>query len=174
MKYARFRILVGSILCWMIASQVGADVCKPDPCVDDPTMILGKREADALLSAPTISEKPAESMLLTNKWFNVPNGAWTVSKSLREEIRDGLVSFVDSRARAEHANLHAWPSYSFQVQGQTHEGRRVVFINAFCTKPPKDALQQFVLVRDGGACYFQVYYDPDHKQFVDLTFNGIG
>ena len=39
---------------------------------------------------------------------------------------------------------------------------------------PTVVLHFFVLVDDGGACYFQVYYDPERKKFIRLAFNGIG
>jgi len=158
---------------------IAAEICKPDPCIDDPAMILRKQreiEQSSELPVPVrvLSQEEADAMLFSNGWILVPGGSWTPTSRQRNAIRGRLVSFVEGQASAEHAKLHNWSSYTFQYQGQRKNNRKLVFLNAFCISPPKYARRQFVSVDDGGACFFHFYYDPERKLFLDLSFNGLG
>lgn len=106
-------------------------------------------------------------------WIHVPGGTWQPTAHA-VELRDGLEPFVVRAAAEQGKRLPAWSSYTFQYQGQTEQSRKTVFINAFCSPAPSDVKTQFVLVLDGGACYFRVKYDPAKKEFFDLEFNGDG
>lgn len=105
-------------------------------------------------------------------WVAVPGGSWSPSSELMGEVRGQIESYVKQHAVEQHLQLADWSRYSFQYQGQLENGRQAVFINAFCDAPPEYARQQFVVVLDGGPCFFQVKYDPEKKQFFQLTFNG--
>ncbi len=105
-------------------------------------------------------------------WIAVPGGVWTPPPEQLKEIRSNLEPFVKRQAVALHRQLPTWSRYSFQYQGQVDGGRNVVLINAFCISPPEYAQRQFVIVFDGGPCFFQVKYDPTKKRFFQLMFNG--
>jgi hypothetical protein len=84
-----------------------------------------------------------------------------------------LEPFVKQQAAEQHQKLPNWSSYTFQYQGQMDGENKIVFINAFCIAPPEYAQRQFVMVFDGGPCFFEVKYDPNKKKFFQLTFNGV-
>ena len=105
-------------------------------------------------------------------WLAISGGSWSPSPAQVDEIQNELKPYVIQQAAAQHRKLPDWSRYTFQYQGQMHGGRKVVFINAFCISPPGYARQQFVLVLDGGTCFFEVMYDPDKKEFFQLLFNG--
>jgi len=106
-------------------------------------------------------------------WIHVPGGTWQPTAHVAE-LRDGLEPFVMRAAAEQRKRLPAWSSYTFQYQGRTEQDAKTIFINAFCSPAPRDVKTQFVLVLDGGACYFRVKYDPASKAFFDLEFNGDG
>jgi hypothetical protein len=106
-------------------------------------------------------------------WVNVPGGSWDATRTFAE-MRSRLEPYVTQAAVREHKQLAPWSSYTFQYQGQEAAGQQFVLINAFCTPPPKDVKTQFVLVLDGGPCFFRVKYDPSKKALFELEFNGDG
>lgn len=114
----------------------------------------------------------ATAVVTVGSWFGIPGGSWNVGSAVLNSIHDGLEPFVKQQASNQHQVLRPWPTYSFQYQGQTEAGRKIVFINAFCGSEP-DAQQHFVQVFDGGPCYFRVKYDPLRREFFELVFNGV-
>lgn len=110
--------------------------------------------------------------VVVGSWVAMSGGSWPPSPAQVTEIQNGLRSFVVQQATAQHRKLPDWSSYTFQYQGRSDGGQKVVFINAFCISPPEYTQQQFVLVFDGGTCFFEVKYDPNKKSFIQLTFNG--
>jgi hypothetical protein len=106
-------------------------------------------------------------------WIHVPGGTWQPTAEL-PAIRASLKPFVEQAAAEQKKRLPEWSTYTFQYQGQTKEHHNVVFINAFCSPARPDVKTQFVLVLDGGPCYFRATYDPARKAFVALEFNGDG
>ena len=48
-----------------------------------------------------------------------------------------------------------------------------LYINAFCEiGEDRDIEKNFVMVLDGGSCYFQATYDFNTNEFVKLEVNG--
>jgi len=71
--------------------------------------------------------------------------------------------------------LKKWNTYRFQYQGQEEKGRKFIYINAFCNlyNPKGVNLEHsFVLVDDGGSCFFDLKYDPAADTFFDAFING--
>ena len=177
MKLAQVGIAAAWLLGGMLCAPALAGPCEPDPCIDDPTMI--KRELEySTLPVEVITQKELDARLFEDKrlsdskWITIPKGTWTLSKSERKYIRDNLAWFVDAQADEQDVKLKPWSSYTFQVQGQTHNDRKLAIINVFCIPPPKSAQTQFVLVKTGDACQFRMYFDPHEEAFLELTFNG--
>jgi hypothetical protein len=106
-------------------------------------------------------------------WINVSGGAWDASSTFTE-MQPQLEPYVARAASQEHKQLPPWSTYTFQYQGQELRGRRFVLINAFCIPPREDVKTQFLLVLDGGPCFFRAKYDPSRKTFYELEFNGDG
>jgi hypothetical protein len=106
-------------------------------------------------------------------WIHVPGGPWHATSAL-PDIQARLKPFVLQAAAEQRKDLPDWSAYTFQYQGQIKDEKKVVFINAFCGTPGPDVKTQFVLVLDGGPCYFRVNYDPEKKRFFGLEFNSEG
>jgi hypothetical protein len=110
--------------------------------------------------------------IAVGSWVSMSGGSWSPAPEQLSVIQSSLEPFVKQQAAEQHRQLPNWSNYSFQYQGQLDGGQRVVFINAFCIAPPEYTQRQFVLVFDGGSCFFQVKYDPNKKRFFQLMFNG--
>lgn len=53
------------------------------------------------------------------------------------------------------------------------EGHRILFLNAFCSRPSTDAWRSaWVQVEDGGACYFQALFDLTSGTVLEFIVNG--
>jgi hypothetical protein len=64
-------------------------------------------------------------------------------------------------------------SYYRQYIGATVKRKRLIYVNAFCNDPPPQTWKsQLYIVSDGGTCFWQAFYDPATKQFLNLTING--
>lgn len=105
-------------------------------------------------------------------WVVVPGGSWSPSPEQINEVRSRIAPFVQQQAKVQHQELPIWSQYSFQYQGQLDDGKKIIFVNAFCISPPEYTLRKFVEEFDGGPCFFQVKYDPQKKMFLQLIFNG--
>ena len=112
------------------------------------------------------------AVLAVGSWTAIPGGTWQPTNPTISEIRAHLKEYVQEKATEQQKSLPAWSRYSFQFQGQEKEGHRFVFINAYCIAPPKYAKKTFVLVDDGGPCFFNIKYDPASRGFFELEFNG--
>lgn len=80
---------------------------------------------------------------------------------------------MKSQESVFRTSLKKWDTYRFQYQGQENNGRRFVYINAFCDFGKNTNLSSgFIFVFDGGSCYFQVKYDPIVDTYFDTSING--
>jgi hypothetical protein len=114
----------------------------------------------------------------TGTWTLVRGGTWSPNQLSEVQTATRQAFELNSRAyKAQHGiGTPPWNAYTFQYQGNTRNGERLIFVNAFCKmhRDNPDLSREFLLVHDGGACYFRAVYDPTHKHSVELNFNGIG
>lgn len=54
-------------------------------------------------------------------------------------------------------------------------GKRTIFVNAFCSNEGhwNDWRKRLVIVMDGGKCFWNALYDPATQSFSDLKINGV-
>src|SRR5471030_501047 len=95
----------------------------------------------------------AASAIAVGSWISVPGGAWSPGAEAVAKLQGSVRPFVVEQAGLAKYKLPAWSSYTFQYQGQLHGSTKVIFVNAFCERPPANAQKQFIVVFDGGPCY---------------------
>ncbi|MBN1610466.1 MAG: hypothetical protein JW940_27805 [Polyangiaceae bacterium] len=61
--------------------------------------------------------------------------------------------------------------YRFQVVGVVRTGRRLLFVNGFCSQPA-DWHERPVRVKDGGDCYFRLMFEPSSGAISEFSVNG--
>jgi hypothetical protein len=55
------------------------------------------------------------------------------------------------------------------------EGKDVIVVVAYCRTPADfDPKREILVVKDGGACYFEALYDPRNRTFFNFKFHGVG
>ena len=111
--------------------------------------------------------------IAVGSWIHVLGDAWQPNQAALSDARVKLQSYAVAQAKLRHDELSPWSTYTFQYQGRDLDGRKVIYVNAFCSDPPEYTAREMVLVLDGGACYFQAYYDIQTKSFVSIGFNGL-
>ena len=114
---------------------------------------------------------------IATAWTPIPRGSdWLPGGQLVREARRQLNQAVLAEAKlaGKLDQLPSWSTYSFQYQGRVVEGRRMIYVNAYCTPPPAYARTEFVRVLDGGPCYFFALYDVASKRYAAVVFNGRG
>ena len=111
--------------------------------------------------------------IVVGTWIYVPGGAWQPDQSEVSDARVKLRPYVVAQAKARGDDLPAWRSYTFQYQGRELEGRKVIYVNAFCSTPPDDVERNMVMTLDGGTCFFQAYYDIEIGEYIRIFFNGV-
>jgi len=133
-------------------------------------MKLPRHAINALLA---FSVGWATTAYAQNAWVRVKGGTWEPEAQVLSELKVQLAPYAQGRAQAEGRKLRNWNEYTFQYQGLEEKGRKFVLVNALCHKDRGWNLeQQMILVLDGGSCFFRLKFDPQRRQYFDLTING--
>ena len=99
---------------------------------------------------------------------------WTPTDDQVKELESLLPKYLKSHPPIDDKPVGDFLEYGRQYFGVTKNDRRLIYLNAFC-KPSRFGprwQKEIILVIDGGSCYFQVYFDPNKKEFIGLHYNG--
>lgn len=103
------------------------------------------------------------------------DGAFVPDDATMAQLRARLPKFLEQnqdKFNADRAPIVArLPGYTLQYRGELENGKRVISVNAMCAAP-ENWQTRWVMVLDGGDCFFQVKYDLDAGTFFDLSVNG--
>jgi hypothetical protein len=101
---------------------------------------------------------------------------WTPSLDQIKELEYILPSWLASSDHKDSpkilANLN---NYKRQYMGFIKNGNKYIYVNAFCdvfAKENKNWQTEYVLVWDGGSCFFQIVYDLINRVFIEFYVNG--
>lgn len=103
---------------------------------------------------------------------------WTPAQADIAELEAALPAFLETAEnqwlRDDPPIEERVPEYMRQYLGIVEEGKEIIYANFFCTINEMDWSNEYVLVMDGGDCFFQVKYNPATGEFFDLAVNGEG
>lgn len=136
-------------------------------------MIISSRTKYLVFIIPVLLLRLANAE--ENSWTKVDGGTWNPSDKILSTIKIHLEPYMKSQEKVFGRSLKKWNTYRLQYQGQEEQGRKFVYINAFCSlHNPKgvNLSKDFVLVHDGGGCFFQLKYDLIANKFFDVFING--
>ena len=101
-----------------------------------------------------------------------------------EKLPERLEAGSDRRGAEVAARLREPPAatdapserYRAQIVGLRVGGKRYLYANFFCEGDGSGETwrESLVLVRDGGSCYFQVWFDVETGEYPRLAINGEG
>jgi hypothetical protein len=108
-------------------------------------------------------------------WDKGSYASWTPSQADIEAVEERIPQISGLKIRFYESTplrIENPERYFRQYVGVTHNGKRQIYINAFCDDPPpSDWRSRLYVVIDGATGYWHVFYDPDTKTFSDLTIN---
>ncbi|MDN4055486.1 hypothetical protein QPK32_20675 [Massilia sp. YIM B02763] len=113
--------------------------------------------------------KPMMALNPLRRWFEVQGGAWQVPDAMLGD----MAAEMRKEAGAQVApKLHR---YIVQYQGTVAQGVRAIRVSGACTISGVDEArlsQEFIIVHDGGKCFFDATYDPEGRRFTAFHYHG--
>ncbi len=101
-----------------------------------------------------VFDKTAKKTTLT------PKEITTIRRLLKQKLKDQGTDGIE------------FDKYKMQlIPSINKSGAKVVFVNAFCIIP-SNWLEEFILVKDGGKCYYQATINLPRRRFLSFSFNG--
>jgi hypothetical protein len=111
--------------------------------------------------------------ILAGSWTHVQREeSWVPDSATMKVVKADLETAAERAAAERHLDLPEWSSYRFQFQGRLVDGKRIVFVNAYCWLAEDQSEDEFILVEDGGTCFFETNYDLESKSFGRIAFHG--
>jgi hypothetical protein len=130
--------------------------------------------AFACLAAACAATTPTPTVFLPEEVI-FKDGAFVPDEATMAQLRARLPEFLarnqDMFNKDRAPIVERLPGYKIQYRGEMENGKRMVDVNAMCT-PLENWRTQWVMVLDGGDCFFQLKYDADAGTFSNLMVNG--
>lgn len=114
------------------------------------------------------------STIIVSAWVLVSGGAWEPSAKdmalAQTRVPEIVYEFANEYQRSLIDDL---PGYTIQYQGIEDEGERLIYMNAACgVSEGSSSPSEFIIVLDGGPCYFRLKFNPENGEAVEMGFNG--
>lgn len=110
-----------------------------------------------------------------NLEYDVPSvdSYWTADSADIETLEYALPLYLETHANYFRRDILAQlPNYARQYVGFRVDGIDYIYLNAICATNDLDWQSEFIVVSDGGDCFFQVTYQLDTGEFSNLMVNG--
>jgi hypothetical protein len=106
-------------------------------------------------------------------WYEVRGGEWEVPVEVLAEI-----AILTGRQLGPGRSIMSSPAYGYtmQYQGRLHGNDRTVKLMGACQVngwTPAMLSHRFMVVSDGGKCYFSATYDIETKDFAYFAYNAV-
>jgi hypothetical protein len=103
------------------------------------------------------------------------SGYWMPSQADVISLETGLYNYLESVSNLfpqGPPTEERLSEYRRQYLGIIEEGRHVIYANYFCDVANQDWENQFIMVQDGGSCFFQLKFEVGASRYYDLQING--
>lgn len=98
-------------------------------------------------------------------------GDWMPTSEQVLQAEAQLPGYIEAQGRADLSGQLG--RYRRQYLGLILDGRRILYMNAFCRALPDDRWrEELIFVLDGGDCYFQAEYDMEKGVFIRWQVQG--
>lgn len=141
-----------------------------------PTPTMDLRAVDDMASVIFSPEhaEAAQVALIASAGENF-EGYWMPSGQDVLALEEQLGPYLQAHADQFFGHPTVWEQlheYHRQYAGLTVDGAPLIYANFFCGEGQMDWLTEWVIVLDGGDCYFQVLYNVKNDTFIRLQVNG--
>ena len=138
--------------------------------------------ASAGCAAPRVLITPEQA----NSWqrsqlFGIPKGPyWQPAPEQLRDFERQLALILEAERSGYRSELTdigrpgLFHSYGVQFIGFERDGRRLIKANGFCNRELfAKASSSWILVLDGGECFFEATYDPATRTIESFGFHGV-
>lgn len=147
-------------------------------------LTLGTSACTLTITPPPPAQRSSNGVIFTveqteeyRTWLDTQvEDVWLPTDADVAALEAALPSFLRT---AEHPWLRPdppiWerlPDYQRQYLGIIENGEQVIHANFFCDTLGIDWQEEYVLVEDGGDCFFRVKYQVERGEFYDFDVNG--
>ena len=173
-----FGQIIGAILMTMLVA-CGA------PTDEHPSTDVTQTATEIAIQSPTVTAMANQNWVIIEKgraeemgiasWLSRSDGFWTPSTDDVLKLEERIVEYLRQNSGQFSHQPPVWErldEYRRQYIGYEIGGKRIIYGNFFCSYEGKDWRQEFLVVLDGGECYFQVEYDIESGMFITLLVNG--
>ena len=108
----------------------------------------------------------------SQKFVRAPGPYWTPGQEQIDQLERKLPAYLKYQYKnhSRHPKIDL-SKYKRQYFGYSLDGKKVIFVNAFCHS--FDYWKKtYVFVFDGGQCFFQATFDPETGNFLSFSVNG--
>jgi hypothetical protein len=103
--------------------------------------------------------------------FVSAQGTWSPIKTDIDRAEGSISQIASLKGNYPSIHIDHPEAYFRQYVPIRQEGRKLLYVNAFC-EAPSYWRTQLVIVSDGGSCFWQALYDPATDTYSHLTING--
>lgn len=145
----------------------------------NPQSLLAQGTSDQVIQTDTyegviFSQEKTEQMGLGPILDSSASGYWTPDRDQVQSLEDRLEPYLQQATPQAHRGpLRPLNEYTRQYVGLLINEQRVIYTNFFCNPLDHDNWQrEYVLVMDGGSCYFEIKYDVETGELYGLSIHG--
>lgn len=112
----------------------------------------------------------------SSNWIQVQGSTWRVSPAELAQMASQLPAAALSANGGKKTEKDVL-TYTIQFKALGSPGRRVVEVRGACQvhgTTHGELQKDFLVVIDGGQCYFNAVWDATQRKFKHLRFNGVG
>jgi len=109
-----------------------------------------------------------------NIWVKAKGGIWEPNDTTLIAMKSGIERYVKTEAKIRNRQLLRWDKYVFQYIAYKEKDKKYLLVNGICDIKDRERLENFMIIDDGGSCYFSFKFNPENKQYYDLSINGPG
>ena len=165
---ARYITLI-LFLTLMLTSGCTTISAPPTPMPPTPMADLDLNPNGIIFStAQTEDSLDAISRDITGAWMPAPSDVAMLEADLPAFLQNAQNDWL----RPEPPIWERVPEYMRQYLGIVEGGEEIIYANFFCATNGDTWRDQFVMVLDGGDCYFQIRYNPKTREFFNFSVNG--
>jgi len=126
-----------------------------------------------VLLAP--SQAKAVSRLCSRGPVAKIDGGWQPTTKDIDAMEEALSksTYLRSKLTSKPDRASDPRQYYRQYVGVIVAGRKLIYVNGMCEKPPSYWTKTLVDVCDGGRCFWGALYDPVNGEFSQYEMNGV-